>query len=163
MRNSLLAAKKYVDKALDVFAVGLFILIFAVVLLQVFMRYALGSPLVWSEELARYLFIWVAFIGWVFATRSGTHIKISAVFDALPKGFQKVVGAFNNSLIFLFNGILAILGFRMVEKSFDIPTVTLFFTYGFVYVIVPVSCLLIAFYAAINLVSGTVDKGGTIL
>lgn len=162
MRKSLLAAKRLVDRALDVFAVSLFILIFTIVLLQVFMRYVLGSPLVWSEELARYLFVWVAFLGWVFATRSGTHIKISAVFDLLPVKVRGTVNAFNNLLVFVFNGVLAWLGSSMVEKSFDIPTVTLFFTYAAVYVIVPISCVLIAFYALINLLTGSVDKGGTI-
>ncbi len=163
MRKTLLAAKRLVDRALDVFAVGLFVLIFTVVLFQVFMRYVIGSPLVWSEELARYLFIWVAFIGWVFATRSGTHIRISAVFDLFPPGTRRAVNVFNNILVFVFNGALAWLGFRMVQKSFDVPTVTLFFTYAAVYVVVPASCLLIAFYALINALTGSVDRGGNVL
>ena len=48
-------------------AVLLFIAMVALVIAQVVAR-KFFEPLVWSEELARYLFIWVSFIGWVIAT-----------------------------------------------------------------------------------------------
>lgn len=40
-----------------------FALIVALTIAQVFFRFALNSPLVWSEELARLLLVWVTFIG----------------------------------------------------------------------------------------------------
>ncbi len=162
MIPSLERAKKLVDRILDTFAVILFIVIFIVVLLQVFMRYFLGSPLVWSEELARYLFIWVSFLGWVFATRSGTHIRIGAFTDALPAQLRKVIGAFNFVLIVVFALVLTYYGQIMVRKNLDVPTITLFFSYAAVYAAVPFSTLLIIFYAVVRLLSGDVDKGGTV-
>jgi TRAP-type C4-dicarboxylate transport system permease small subunit len=159
---SLERVKKIVDRVLDTFAVILFLVIFIVVLLQVFMRYVLGSPLVWSEELARYLFVWVSFLGWVFATRSGTHIRIGAFTDSLPVAFRKVIGIFNFLLIVVFALVLAYYGQVMVRKNLDVPTVTLFFSYAVVYMAVPFSTLLIVFYAVVRLVSGDEDKGGTV-
>ena len=40
---------------------------FLCVFAQVVLRYGFDSPLVWSDELARYLFVWCAFLGWVIA------------------------------------------------------------------------------------------------
>lgn len=153
--------RKRVDRLLDGFAVSLFILIFAVVLLQVFMRYFLGSPLVWSEELARYLFVWVSLIGWVFATRSGTHIRIGAFTDNLSAPVKKAIGFFNFALVVVFSVVLIYYGFQMVLKNLDVPTVTLFFTYSAVYAAVPFSLALIVFYSILRMIEGEEDKGGT--
>lgn len=47
---------------------------------QVFMRYVVRAPFVWSEELARYLLIWCTFIGVSLAVREGRNISV----DLLP-------------------------------------------------------------------------------
>ena len=58
----------------------------AVTLLQVVFRYVLGSSLSWSEELARYLFIWVIFLGVASAARRGQHMAVEALprFSRIP-------------------------------------------------------------------------------
>jgi len=140
-----------VNRILNLGGVVLFILIFSVVLLQVFMRYVLGSPLVWSEELARYLFIWVSYLGWVFASRGGTHIRISAFFDALPPPLQRGVRIVNQFLIIVFALVLGWLGYQMVLKNLDVPTITLFFTYSVVYLVVPIASILIVFQTVYDL------------
>lgn len=47
---------------------------------QVVFRYLVGSPLVWSEELARYLLVWCTFVGVSLAVREGRNISV----DLLP-------------------------------------------------------------------------------
>lgn len=62
-----------------------------VVTLQVFFRYVLGDPLTWTEELSRFLFVWlIAFAaGYCVSTRE--HIRVELVVDMLPKKVQKVL------------------------------------------------------------------------
>lgn len=148
-----------VNRILNAFGVTLFILIFSVVLLQVFMRYVLGSPLVWSEELARYLFIWVSYLGWVFASRGGTHIRISAFFDALPPAVKRWIWILHQILILVFAFVLGWLGYRMVLKNLDVPTITLFFTYSVVYLAVPICSLLIVFQTIYDLIQHRKEGG----
>lgn len=162
MKVSVDTLRKSVDRFLDVFAVSLFIIIFAIVLLQVFMRYFLGSPLVWSEELARYLFVWVSFIGWIFATRNGTHIRIGAFTDRLSPPVKKAIAFLNFALMLIFSIVLIRYGFRMLLKNLDVPTVTLFFTYSVVYAAVPFSLTLIIFYSVLRLLKGESETGGTV-
>lgn len=55
-----------------------------VVLAATFFRYVLNSPLTWSEELARYLMIWIGLVGASVTMRHGEHIRINAVRRRLP-------------------------------------------------------------------------------
>ncbi|NDV52251.1 MULTISPECIES: TRAP transporter small permease [unclassified Salipiger] len=62
-----------------ILAIILFALV-AILAAQVVFRYIVGSPLVWSEELARYLLVWCTFIGVSLAVREGRNISV----DLLP-------------------------------------------------------------------------------
>jgi TRAP-type C4-dicarboxylate transport system permease small subunit len=119
-------------------------------------------PLVWSEELARYLFIWISLIGWVFATRSGAHIRVSIIADHLPVLIRKILGFVNFILTIVFTGVLCCYGFIMMQKNMDVPTITLFFSYAVVYAAVPFSTILIILYAVMRLILKKQDDGGTL-
>lgn len=69
-------------------------LIFTVCLifLQVVMRYVFNSSFSWSEELARYVFIWQCWLGTSLAFREKRHIKITIIEDALKS--EKAKAAF---------------------------------------------------------------------
>ena len=55
-----------------------------------FFRYFLGDPLTWSDELARYLFVWCAFLGWIIAARRRSHLAIDdRCRSALPPRAQR--------------------------------------------------------------------------
>ena len=55
---------------------GLGILMIGVVAAQVFFRYVLNHSLFWSEELARYILVWLTFLGASVAYRRGVHPRI---------------------------------------------------------------------------------------
>jgi len=55
-----------------------------VVLAGTYYRYVLNAPLIWSEEAARYLMIWIGLAGAAVAMRHGDHIAIGAVRDRMP-------------------------------------------------------------------------------
>ena len=162
MKERLLAAKKVVDKILDYFVVVLFLVVFLVVMLQVVMRFLFNSPLVWSEELARYLFMWVSLIGWAFATRSGTHIRIAIIADNLPTRVRKVLDVMNFFLTLVFSGVMFYYGLVLMGTNLDVPTITLFFTYAAVYAAVPFSMTFLIFYSVFRLISGEATTGGTL-
>lgn len=56
-----------------------------VVLAQVFFRFVVYVPLPWSEELARYLMVWMGMLGAVVAQRKGLHIGVRVLVERLPK------------------------------------------------------------------------------
>lgn len=89
-------------KALDVFcdrlnrlseiAIGLLLAATVIVtFLQVVFRYGLESSLSWSEEFARYAFIWAIFLGAGSATRRSQHMAVETLRNALPDAPRRVL------------------------------------------------------------------------
>lgn len=60
-------------------------------MVQVFFRYVLNSPLIWSEECARYTFVWIVMLGLGYNVRTGNNISVSLLTSHLPKTAQKVL------------------------------------------------------------------------
>lgn len=65
---------------IDIPAIMLFIALAAIVLLQFVSRYILNDSVAWTEEIARYLLIGVAYAGSIVALRRGEHIFLEAVY-----------------------------------------------------------------------------------
>ncbi|NYZ17230.1 TRAP transporter small permease subunit [Azospirillum sp. RWY-5-1] len=137
------AVLRAVERVVDGLAVTLFLMMFALVLASVVTR-AFGEPLVWGDELTRYLFVWIALLGWAVAMRRGSHIAIGNIVALLPApvrlGFELAAGAG----VLVLAAVLARNGLTLVERNLDIETVTLFFPFAVVYAAVPVAALLLA-------------------
>ena len=71
-----------------------------VVFAQVVTRYVFHSPLAWSEELARYMFIWLVWIGAAYATKMRKNIIIDVVCSKF-KGNVKLISEIINFVLFV--------------------------------------------------------------
>ena len=71
MKNTFAAIKFWMDKILSIACAVLLTFMTVLVLIQVFSRYVLNSPVAFTEELVRYSLIWTGFIGaaYAFSTR----------------------------------------------------------------------------------------------
>jgi TRAP-type C4-dicarboxylate transport system permease small subunit len=72
-------------------AMSLLTILVGVVLVAVFFRYVLGNSLPWSEEVARYLCVWVGFIGASVALNRRVHIGVEFFVDRLQPEFKRRV------------------------------------------------------------------------
>lgn len=142
-----------VERVIDAAAIAAFCGIFLCVLAQVVFRYALNSPLTWSEELARYLFIWCAFLGWIIASRRHSHLAMSFVVERLPPAAQVATAALVQVATLLFAWLLGSRGLALVRNNWDVENVAVPFNLGVVYLIEPIAAALIATYALMTLAS----------
>ena len=62
-----------------------------VIFLQIIFRFIISSPLPWSEELARYIFVWISFLGASIGVKRQRHIGIEVVTNLLPARFKKII------------------------------------------------------------------------
>lgn len=122
--SALKATRRIVDGVVNWLSICMFIVIFLVVIAQIFWRYILGSPLVWSEELSRAIFIWVSLVGWVLATRNGTHIRITFFNDRLPELPKKALRALFRLVTVAFLATLAWYGSIMVQRTMGRSLIT---------------------------------------
>jgi TRAP-type C4-dicarboxylate transport system permease small subunit len=130
----------------------------ATIFAQVITRYCFGYTAQWSEELARYLFVYVVFLGSALIMGESGHLAV----EFLPNYFKgTVVGKLLKALAlvcgYLFVGILFTQGYRMAETmTFQIsPGMELQMSY--IYAVIPVSSALMALYLirdTIRLLSG---------
>lgn len=88
-----------------------------IVFLQFFTRYVLNDSLAWTEEIARYVLILVAFFGAVTVSRKGTHIFLEFFYRYLPPVAGKWLAVAMEALTFLFWGYLAWVGVELAQKT----------------------------------------------
>jgi TRAP-type C4-dicarboxylate transport system permease small subunit len=55
------------------------------IFLQVIMRYVFGNSLSWSEELARYMYVWQTWVASSYAVKKGRHLRITSLVDKAAK------------------------------------------------------------------------------
>ena len=89
------------------------------VFLNVILRAGFNSGLVWSEELARYLFVFITFIGAIGAMRSNSHLGMDVVVRRLPRKGKIAAYFLNQTLIIVVMGMLVQGTFKMVVQSVE--------------------------------------------
>ena len=142
---------RLVERIIDAAAIAAFSGIFLCVIAQVVLRYIFNNPLTWSEELARYLFIWCAFLGWLVASRRHSHLAMTFVVDRLPRSVQTVMGVLIQAATLWFAWLLGSRGLQLVRNNWDVENVAVPFNLGVVYLIEPIAAVVIAIYACIAL------------
>lgn len=68
-----------------------FFVMLSIILMQIFLRNILGAGTPWGEEICRFAYVWVCYIGLGYATKNSIHIEIDAVRRNLPEQWQKVL------------------------------------------------------------------------
>lgn len=88
-----------------------------IVFLQFFTRYVLNDSLAWTEEIARYVLILVAFGGAVTVTRKGTHIFLEFFYRYLPPVVGKWLSVAMEVVSFLFWGYLSWIAVKLAQQT----------------------------------------------
>ena len=94
----------------------LMVAITGVVFLQVVSRYVFSYPFDWPEELARYLFIWVALLGAALALKRGAHFSIDALVKRLPDRWRLIVPLSIHAILAAFTLVVAVKGFQLAMR-----------------------------------------------
>src|SRR5690625_3757332 len=107
--------KEILDRKIEEWSLvaGLFILII-LVFSQFLSRYVFDYSLSWSQELSRYLLIWLAWISVSFTIREKRHIRVEILKDRLPKKIQTIVEIIVLILWAVFAIFLAVVGTQFV-------------------------------------------------
>ena len=112
------------------------------VLTGVVFRYVLGQPLIWTEELARFLIITVTFIGAVVPLERGTHFEVRFVVDRLPTAWQTIALTVMNLVVGACLVALLVFGVQMTAVSMQESSPALNIPYGITYAMIPIGAAL---------------------
>lgn len=132
----------FVNKLDDYFLNFSVALMGLVLFIQIVMRYIFNQPLIWSEELARYLFIWMAFIGIGYGVKYDLHIKMEAFLQIFPPKVQQVVVIITEVVAILFLGLVLIPGVQFAIHTGHVPSSAMGIPMYWVYFAFPVGLIL---------------------
>jgi len=128
------------------------------VLWGVFTRYAMGNQASWSEELARFLLIWIGILGAAYASGQNMHLAIDLLSPKLKGKSKRNLAAFIRIVIILFAfTVLVIGGFRLIYITQVLGQISpaLQIPMTIVYAVIPLSGLLVVYYKVHDLLSLT--------
>ena len=141
--------KQAIDKYLGYILIFLMTAMTLDVLWGVFTRYALGSQADWSEELARFLLIWISILGAAYASGQHLHLSINLLMPKLSESGQRRLFVFINIFIIVFAiSVMVIGGFRLmyITQILGQLSAALRIPMYLVYAVLPLSGLLVVYY-----------------
>ena len=101
------------DKFEEYTLVFILILMVILVFVQIIMRYVFQNSLYWSEELSRYLFLWLIWIGTSFALREHRHISLKIFANIFSKKILIYIEFFSLLFWFVFCFLMAYKGIEL--------------------------------------------------
>jgi TRAP-type C4-dicarboxylate transport system permease small subunit len=142
--------KKWIDKSLGYLLIFLLGLMVINVVWQVFSRYVLDSPSSITEELARYLMIWLGLLGGAYAIGQRLHLAIDLLPQSLTGEKARWLDAAIYVLVAVFSLLILVIGggnLIYITLSTDQTSAALGVPLGYLYLALPLSGLLTIYYA----------------
>lgn len=145
-------AKKLINTTLEWTLIVLMAANVLNVLWQVFTRFVLKNPSSFTEELARYLLIWVGLLGASYAAGKKMHLAIDVVVNRFGSKSRMYAEYLIQIFILLFALLVLVIGgIRLVAITLTLNQISaaLQVKLGYVYLVLPLSGLLLMFYAVL--------------
>lgn len=142
--------KEFFDQFEERVGAVLFIAIFAILVAQIVSRQILNSPLVWSEELAKLLFIYVGMLGVSIGVKRDQHVMIDFLYNKLNPKLMKIVFTIIQILILISIIALIFLGYRLFMRKIRFEMIALKISAGWMYASLPSigSLMLVRYFQA---------------
>ena len=140
------------------FATGIFV----IVIVAVIARYVLGQAVSWTEEVPRYLLIWVSFLGAAACVLRREHVGFDVILNALPARVRRIVSAGISLLVFGFGLVMFWYGIVFVQDFGGDLMETIPFKNYWYYPAMPVSGFLIMIFALKVLLDDLMGRGPSV-
>ncbi len=141
------------DRLFRYFLATLMALLVLSVTWQILSRYLLAEPSSWTEELARFLLVWISILGASYAYREKMHLGIDLLAQRLHGRKAVLLEVTVNVVVIVFAVVVMIVGgYRLVAMTWELHQVSpaLGIPMAWVYAVVPLSGSLIVLYALEN-------------
>ena len=155
MRAALRVLKDGLTRGLELLIIATMALLVVDVVWGVFTRYALGEQAKWSEELARFLLVWVALLGGALAFRTKAHLGVDYFVNQLHPDARRLTAVVADLVVLFFAGAVLLLGGASVVRealALEQTTPALGWKMGYVYLALPISGFFVVLYTIDNLV-----------
>jgi TRAP-type C4-dicarboxylate transport system permease small subunit len=122
-------------------------------------RYLFNHSFVWAEELARYIMIWVGFLGAGLVLRVGAHLAVDLFQDLLPRRAAQAARVLVVLVLTATLLAMLVLGVQYVRFAWGQETPVLNWNFGYVYLAIPAGAALMLVYLAFIATAYVRDRG----
>jgi TRAP-type C4-dicarboxylate transport system permease small subunit len=122
------------------------------ILLQVIARYVFNHALPWPEELGRFLFAWIVFLGTVSVIESDEMINVDILYRWIPRNGAAVLRFLTSLVVFAFLLVMLKGGYELMVRQASQRSVGLDIPMGIVYFVIPFGTLLMALITLLRIV-----------
>lgn len=126
-------------RLLELLIVVLMVAMVVMVFGNVVLRYGFNSGINISDEMARYCFVWLTYIGAIVAMREGGHLGVDTLVKRLPAGGKKTALFISEALMLLCNGLFLLGTWKMHELQVTnvspVAGLSMIWIYGMGYVV----------------------------
>lgn len=123
--------------------IAISVLMVVVTLAQVIFRYVLAAPLPWSEEFARYCFVWIVFLGGAIGLERGVHLGVDLLVNALPEPVRRGLDILTSTLIAGFAATIIYASLPVINMNMLQRSPALGVQMSWIYIAIPISMALI--------------------
>ena len=120
------------DRGIEALACAILIALLSCVTLGVITR-ALDDPLIWTDEISRFLMVWLAVFGWILASRRRTHVRIRFFQELLPRRAWKAAEFVIQLALLAFGIGMAIYGVGLTVRNLDLEATTVPISFAWMY------------------------------
>ena len=136
---------KFLDEhAEDIISAVLMSVATIAIVVQVIMRYLFKSSLSWSEELARYVFVWMTFISISYGIKMRKHVKIEAALSLFPKKIRPVIVIIGDIISLVVTGWMLlgkVIRSGQVSPAMSIPMYFIYLAPAVGYILSSIRCI----------------------
>lgn len=147
---------KIYQKIEETFLIVCFAIMGIILTSQIVCRYALNSPIAWAEELARYLQIWITFVGIGYGIKSKSHIALTLLREKMPKKIGYSLEIFITILIIISCILIVIAAPRFLLQQNKMAS-TMNISLQIVYIAIPIGFSITAIYKINDLINSIKD------
>lgn len=120
----------------------LFGVLLVILIVQIFSRQILNEPLLWSEELSRLIFVYIAILGVILGIKHNQHVAIDIIVEKLPLKIQKKIEVLANILIIITIALLFIIGVKITQRKSSLELLSLGISAKYLYGALPVGAVI---------------------
>ena len=140
-------------------AAGILVLVIGILFIGVVSRYALSSPITWSDELASILFVWLTMLGAVIAFQRGQHMRMTALVSIAGPAVREVLEVIAIAIPLMFMALILYPSLKYAIEEQVIITPALEISNGWRSAALPVGMILMLLFGISRVIREGLYKG----
>ncbi|NIS78979.1 MAG: TRAP transporter small permease subunit [Anaerolineales bacterium] len=120
--------------------------IVTIVTIEVVLRYVFSLSLIFTEELARYLMVWIVFLGGAIAVRDDSHIRINILTKRIRPRLRVLARLIAHGLSVFLLVVLSMEGIKILGRQLDQMCITINISMFYFYLAIPVGSILMIIF-----------------